>query len=160
MAGVQFRRLETGVGGDLGMPETGPTELSTGVREIDADTESLCFLMARIFDPLVECRRQHGECDRTQCARIDAIAKFLERSFRRQETLMAQADYPLAADHLADHQVLRAQLSAMRDAGVCADRDREVVREAVVRWLARHNQTCDHPLATWAVTRRLVTPRL
>lgn len=140
------------------MPETGPAELSTGVREIDADTESLCFLLTRIFDPLVECRRQHGECDRTRCSRIAAIATFLDRTFLRQDALMGQADYPLAADHQADHEVLRAQLAAMREAGVCADRDREVVREAVSRWLSRHNRVCDRQLANWAVTRRLLTP--
>lgn len=140
------------------MADLGSTELSTGVREIDADTEGLCFLMSRIFDPLVECRRQHGECDRTQCTRIAAIATFLGRSFLRQEALMGQADYPLADDHLADHHALLAQLSAMREAGVCADRDRQVVREAVNRWLGRHNRVCDRPLANWAVTRRLISP--
>ena len=140
------------------MADLGTTELSTGVREIDADTESLCFLMSRIFDPLVECRRQYGECDRTQCTRIAAIGKFLDRSFRRQEDLMGQADYPLGEDHLADHDTLRLQLAAMREAGVCADRDRQVVREALVRWLTRHNRVCDRPLANWAVTRRLLTP--
>lgn len=140
------------------MPELGPAELSTGVREIDADIESLCFLMARIFDPLVECRRQYGECDRSQCSRIAAIAKFLERTFDRQDALMGQAEYPLAADHQADHEALRAQLAAMREAGVCADRDRDVVREAVSRWLTRHNRACDRQLANWAVTRRLLTP--
>lgn len=140
------------------MSDLGATELSTGVREIDADTESLCFLMSRIFDPLVECRRQNGECDRTQCTRIAAIATFLDRSFRRQDELMGQADYPTRDDHHADHEALLAQLAAMREAGVCADRDRQVVREAVTRWLARHNRVCDRPLANWAVTRRLLTP--
>lgn len=140
------------------MVDLGSTELSTGVREIDADTESLCFLMSRIFDPLVECRRQHGECDRTQCSRIAAIATFLDRSFRRQDALMGQSDYPVRDDHHADHEALLTQLNAMREAGVCADRDRQVVREAVTRWLARHNRVCDRPLANWAVTRRLLTP--
>ncbi|MGE5477711.1 MAG: hypothetical protein ACM3Q1_13715 [Bacteroidales bacterium] len=140
------------------MPELGPTELSTGVREIDADTESLCFLIARVFEPLVECRRRYGDCDHLQCTRIAAIATFLARSFHRQEELMGRAEYPLAADHLADHEVLRDQLAAMRDAGVCADRDRTVVREALTRWMTRHNRVCDRPLANWAVTRRLVHP--
>lgn len=140
------------------MPELGPTELSTGVREIDADTESLCFLMAHIFDPLVECRRRHGECNHMGCTRIGAIATFIERTFRRQEELMGLAEYPQAADHHADHDALRTQLAAMCEAGVCADRDRQVVREAVVRWLTRHNRACDRPLANWAITRRLLPP--
>lgn len=140
------------------MSELGPTDLSTGVREIDADTESLCFLMARIFDPLVECRRQYGECNHIQCTRIGAINTFLERAFIRQEELMRMADYPLSVDHQADHEALRVQLTAMRDAGVCADRDRHVVREAILRWLTRHSRACDRPLANWAVTRRILTP--
>lgn len=140
------------------MHELGSADLTTGVREIDADTESLCFLMARIFEPLVECRRRYGECDRTQCSRISAIAALVERSFHRQEELMGVAEYPLADDHLADHEALRTQLTAMRDAGVCADRDRQVVREAVMRWLTRHNRACDRQLANWAVTRRLLSP--
>ncbi|HLO77284.1 MAG TPA: hypothetical protein VK196_12590 [Magnetospirillum sp.] len=140
------------------MPDLGPTELSTGVREIDADTESLCFLMGKIFDPLVECRRQHGECDRTQCARIAAILKFVDRSFARQDALMEAADYPLAADHRAEHEGLKEQLVAMQSAGICADRDRLVVREAVSQWLLRHNRSFDRLLANWAVTRRVLLP--
>lgn len=140
------------------MPELGPTELSTGVREIDADTEGLCFLMARIFDPLVECRRRHGECDHVQCTRITAILKFIDRGFQRQDGLMAEADYPLAAEHQAEHDALLDQLVAMQDAGLCADRDRQVVREAVSRWLLRHHRVYDRTLANWAVTRRVLSP--
>lgn len=140
------------------MPELGPTELSTGVRELDADIEGLCFLMARIFDPLVECRRRHGECDRVQCTRIAAILKYVERGFDRQNRLMDAADYPVAEDHRAEHAVLVDQLQAMRDAGLCGDRDRAVLREAVARWLSRHNRGFDRLLANWAVTRRVLTP--
>lgn len=140
------------------MPELGPTELSTGVREIDADIEGLSFLMGRIFDPLVECRRRHGECDRVQCTRIAAILQYVERGFQRQDCLMEAADYPLADDHRAEHAALLGQLGAMREAGLCADRDRAVVREAVARWLLRHNRGFDRLLANWAVTRRVLTP--
>lgn len=140
------------------MPELEPTEVSTGVREIDADIEGLCFLLARIFDPLVECRRCYGECDHSQCTRITAIRTYVERGFHRQDALMAGAEYPLYADHQAEHQALLTQLTAMVDAGLCADRDRQVVREAVSRWLARHNRGFDRLLANWAVTRRVLSP--
>ncbi|MCR6628727.1 MAG: hypothetical protein NVV74_00945 [Magnetospirillum sp.] len=140
------------------MPDLGPEELSTGVREIDADTEGLCYLMARIFDPLVECRRRHGECDHRQCTRIAAVLTFMNRSFQRQEHLMAAADYPLAGDHQEEHALLKEQLAAMQEAGVCADRDRQVVREAVTRWTLRHNRAFDRTLANWAVTRRVLFP--
>lgn len=140
------------------MPELGATELSTGVREVDADIEGLCFLLARIFDPMVECRRRNGECDHVQCTRIAAIRKYVERGFRRQDALMEQADYPLSADHQAEHDALVDQLAAMGDAGVCGDRDRHVVRESVARWLLRHNRGFDRLLANWAVTRRVLSP--
>lgn len=140
------------------MPELGPTELSTGVREIDADTEGVCFLMARIFDPLVECRRRYGECDHVQCTRIAAIMTFMTRSFQRQDSLMEAAAYPFASDHRAEHDALVEQLGAMSAAGVCADRDRQMVREAVSRWLVHHNRTFDRVLANWAVTRRVLFP--
>src|SRR5512145_2424885 len=94
---------------DLGT-EPGRADLSTGVREIDADIEGLCFLLARIFDPLVECRRRNGECDHVQCTRIAAILKYVNRGFRRQGELMAAADYPLGAEHQAEHTVLADQL--------------------------------------------------
>lgn len=143
---------------ELAMPELASTEVSTGVREIDTDIEGLSFLMSRIFDPLVECRRRNGECDRVQCARIAAIRRYVQRGFDRQDQLMARADYPLAADHTADHDALVAQLTAMGDAGICGDRDRHVVREAVLRWMLRHHGGCDRQLANWAVTRRVLSP--
>lgn len=140
------------------MPDMGPADLATGVREIDADTEGVCYLMAHIFDPLVECRRRYGECDHRQCTRIGAIAKFLDRTFRRQDDLMMSATYPMADDHQAEHEALMEQLAAMQEAGVCADRDRTVVREAISRWLLRHNRGFDRTLANWAVTRRVLFP--
>lgn len=135
-----------------------PTEMSTGVREIDADIEGLCFLMARIFDPLVECRRCNGVCDHSNCSRIAAIRAYVQRGFIRQDALMADAAYPLHADHQAEHQALLNQLAAMTEAGLCADRDRQVVREAVNRWLARHHRGFDRLLANWTVTRRVLSP--
>lgn len=140
------------------MPELTPTEASTGVREIDADIEGMNFLMSRIFDPLVECRRRNGECDRVQCARIAAIRRYAQKGFERQAALMGTADYPLTADHRAEHDALLALLAAMGDAGVCGDRDRHVVREAVLRWMLRHHGGCDRQLANWAVTRRVLSP--
>jgi hemerythrin len=140
------------------MPELGPQELSTGVREIDADIEGLCFILARIFEPLVECRRRYGECDHRQCTRISAISTYLSRSFARQDGVMEAAAYPLTAEHQLEHDALLDQLVAMQDAGVCGDRDRHIVREAVARWMLRHNRAYDRTLANWAVTRRVLTP--
>ncbi|HTH16588.1 MAG TPA: hypothetical protein VL974_08045 [Magnetospirillum sp.] len=140
------------------MSEMGPSGLTTGVREIDADTEGLCFLMSRLFDPLVECRRRYGECDHRQCTRIGAIAKYLDRSFRRQDDLMMSAGYPMADEHQAEHEALVEQLAAMQQACVCADRDRAVVDNAVTLWLLRHHRGFDRLLANWAVTRRVLSP--
>lgn len=140
------------------MPEIGLHSLATGIREIDADTEGLCFLMHRIFDPLVECRRRNGGCDHCQCTRIDAILRYLRRSFDRQETLMASAAYPGENVHRLDHDDLIEQLEAMHAARVCADRDRVLVRETVARWTVGHHRLCDRPLANWTITRRILSP--
>lgn len=140
------------------MPVFGPHDLTTGVREIDADTEGLRFLMQRIFDPLVECRRCNGSCDYTSCTRIEAILKYITRSFARQERLMDEACYPADAEHRRDHATLVEQLRAMQAAFVCADRDRHLVRKAVIDWAIDHNHDCDSPLASWATTRRVLAP--
>jgi|AGTN01.1.fsa_nt_gi Hemerythrin len=140
------------------MPEIGHHGLATGVREIDADTEALSFLMSRIFDPLVECRRGEGNCDHCQCTRIDAVLRYVRRSFARQEDLMASAAYPGETAHRVDHAALVEQLKAMQAARVCADHDRILVREAVNRWLAAHHGGYDRPLANWTVTRRILSP--
>lgn len=140
------------------MPMLGPHNLTTGVREIDADTEGLCFLMERIFDPLVECRRRVGPCDHTCCTRLGAILKYVTRSFDRQERLMVKGGYPADAEHRRDHDALVEQLRAMQSAHLCADDDRHVVREAVTSWAIGHNSHCDRPLSSWAVTRRVLAP--
>ncbi len=140
------------------MAACGSTNLTTGVREIDSDTEGLCFLMARIFDPLVECRRRFGACDHSHCTRIEAILKYMGRSFARQEKLMDDADYPASAEHRRDHHALVTQLHAMQAARLCADRDHHVVHEAVTRWAVGHNAQCDLPLGSWAITRRVLPP--
>lgn len=140
------------------MPFPGVHHLSVGVREIDAGTEGLCYLMARLFDPLVECRRAHGTCDRTQCTRIAAIIKFAGRNFAGQERLMDAAAYPHGDHHRREHWRLLDQLARMRAANVCADRDRAVVSEVVSRWTSEHVDECDRRLGNWAVTRRVAEP--
>lgn len=140
------------------IPELRPHPLATGYREIDADTEGLCFLMERIFEPLVECRRCYGSCDHRQCTRIGAIMKYMTRSFSRQDKLMVQAGYPEDEEHRRDHAALIEQLTAMQAARLCADRDSQVVRDAVRRWSLSHNRQCDRPLGDWAAKLRLRPP--
>ncbi|MBC7950798.1 MAG: hypothetical protein H7Z12_03125 [Rhodospirillaceae bacterium] len=140
------------------MPALGPHNLTTGVREIDAYTEGLCFLMDRIFDPLVECRRREGPCDHSHCSRIDAILKYMARGFDCQDRLMAEAVYPGEIEHRRDHDALVAQLRSMQAARLCADHDRHVVHDVVTAWAIGHNSHCDSPLGSWAVTRRVLEP--
>lgn len=140
------------------MPALGPHNLKTGVREIDTYTEGLCFLMERIFDPLVECRRREGSCDHSHCSRIDAILKYMARGFDRQDRLMAEAAYPGHHEHRSDHDALVAQLRSMQSAHLCADHDRHVVHDVVTTWAIGHNSHCDNPLGNWAVTRRVLEP--
>lgn len=121
----------------------------TGEREIDADTEGLRWLLGRLFEPMVECRRQFGHCDRTRCTRLSALKTYVSRNFSRQERLMAGIAYPHADHHGREHWKLVDLLSHMHDSNVCADRDRNVVKAVVGRWLDHHSRECDSRLAHW-----------
>ena len=141
------------------MPMACAGNLSTGVRDIDRGTEGLCYLMGRLFEPGVECRRHdNGHCDRSSCTRITALLRFMDRNFAHQENLMDEADYPHQDHHRREHWRIIAQLRHMRDANVCADRDRAVVREVVARWINEHVPECDRRLGNWALTRRVRDP--
>ncbi|MCA1907852.1 MAG: hypothetical protein LDL39_05780 [Magnetospirillum sp.] len=140
------------------MPKICTADLSTGVRDIDRGTEGLCYVMGRLFEPGVECRRVDGHCDRTQCTRITALLKFMDRNFTHQENLMDEAAYPHLDHHRREHWRILEQLRHMRDANVCADRDRAVVREVVARWMGSHVPQCDRALGSWALTRRVRDP--
>lgn len=140
------------------MPLAEPVDLRTGVRDIDGGTEGLCYLMGRLFDPLVECRRRHGGCDRRHCTRVAALMTYLERSFAREEALMAAADYPQAGQHRHEHERLAAVLGHMHDGNVCADRDRAQLDGVIGRWLRDHVGKADRRLGRWALTRRLRPP--
>lgn len=141
------------------MPMASPQSLSTGVRDIDRGTEGLCYVMGRLFEPGVECRRQlNGHCDRTECTRLAALTKFLDHTFRQQENLMVEAAYPHEDHHRREHWRIIEQLRHMRDANVCADVDRQVVREVVAQWVSEHIPECDRRLGNWALTRRVRDP--
>jgi hypothetical protein len=140
------------------MHKAGHTSLSTGVREIDRGSEGLAFVMGRLFEPLVECRRAYGRCDRTNCTRITALLTYMTRNFAEQEMLMEGAAYPYLDAHRRDHQKMALKLRAMRAADVCADRDRAAVQAVVGKWLKHHHSGCDTPLGKWALTRRVCDP--
>lgn len=139
------------------MPFPGAKYLSVGVRQIDAGTEGLCFLMAHLFEPLVECRRAHSLCARTRCTKIAALMKFARRNFVGEERLMDEAGYPYAEEHRRGHSKLLDQLGDMHGANVCADRDSGAVHDAIVHWIADHIPDCDRGLGNWVVTRRVET---
>ncbi|OAN51428.1 hypothetical protein A6A04_16045 [Paramagnetospirillum marisnigri] len=135
---------------------------STGVPAIDAANDGLRFLLERVFEQGVECRRGphgKGECDLTRCSRIDAILRYVRRNFSYQEEVMAEAGFPEAQRHCDDHTALIEKLTIMRDAHVCADKDSTKVHDFIAHWATNHAKTCDQPLGRWAVTRRVVSPR-
>lgn len=125
-------------------------DIGTGLREIDAGNEGLCFLLERIFaDPLTECRRRHGKCDHNRCTKISALLTYIGRNFADQERIMDDDAYPLFGDHVRDHAHLVSALKSMQVARVCADEDGPRVRAFITRWTARHVHTCDRPLGAW-----------
>ncbi|MGE5503186.1 MAG: bacteriohemerythrin [Actinomycetota bacterium] len=136
-----------------------PVAAETGVREIDAGNEGLSYLLARVFDVGVECRRgRSGACDFRECTKISAILRYVGRHFAGQEAVMAEADYPAGGEHSRDHAALVHGLAAMQDACVCAERERSRVRAFIAEWHADHFVRCDRPLGRWAITRRVLQP--
>lgn len=134
-------------------------EPKSGVATIDAANDGLRFLLERMFEPGVECRRGahgKGECDFSRCSRIDAILRYVQRNFTHQERVMAEADYPEAQRHLGEHAALVENLTIMRDAHVCADKDSAKVHDYIAHWAAEHAKDSDAPLGRWAITRRAV----
>lgn len=134
----------------------------TGVPAIDAGNEGLRFLLGRVFQPGVECRRGmagRGDCDFSRCTRIQAIMRYVERNFARQEQVMAEFAYPDAQRHQDDHAGLLDHLGVMLHAQVCADKDSAKVHDFIAHWVVEHAQRCDRPLGRWAVTRRVLEPK-
>lgn len=138
-----------------------PRSLATGIRDIDRGTEGLCYVMGQLFQPGVECRRyDQGWCDRCQCTRLGALGRYLDRLFLHQERLMDAGGYPQTQQHRQEHWHILEQLRALRDANVCADRDRAMVSEVVSSWLNQHITQADRRLGTWALSRRNQSPSL
>lgn len=134
----------------------------TGVPAIDAGNEGLRFLLGRVFQPGVECRRGphgRGECDLSRCTRIAAIMRYVERNFAHQEEVMDESGYPDAPRHRNDHASLLERLGVMLHAQVCADKDGAKVHELVSHWAVEHALNCDRPLGRWALTRRVLEPK-
>jgi hemerythrin-like metal-binding protein len=123
---------------------------------MDCTHDGLRFLMGRIFDTGVECRRDQHGCDHSHCTKISALVTYLRRNFVAEEALMSAAGYPHAADHRRDHWRVVEELQGLQAARLCGERDRALVRQVINRWVSHHHQGCDHPLGRWAATRRLV----
>lgn len=134
----------------------------TGVASIDAGNDGLRYLLGRVFQPGIECRRGtdgRGACDRNSCIRIQAIIRYMERNFAQQEKVMADSGYPDSGRHKDDHDGVLDRLEVMFRAQVCADRDAAKVHDMVAHWAAEHAQRCDRSLGRWAVTRRVIDPK-
>jgi hypothetical protein len=137
--------------------------LETGVPAIDEATDGLRFLLEHVFQPGVECRRGpdgKGACDRQRCVRIAAIIRYVGRNFASQERVMTDSFYPEAGRHGDDHASLLSRLTVMLQAQVCADRDSRKVHDFVSQWMTDHSKRCDTPFGRWAVTRRVLGPRV
>lgn len=135
--------------------------LETGVAAIDAANDGLRFLLERMFQPGVECRKGDqgkGECDYQHCSRIAAIIRYVGRNFSSQERVMTDSAYPEAGRHCDDHARLVDSLTIMLKAKICADRDSGKVHDMVAHWMIDHAKGCDATFGRWAVTRRVLGP--
>ena len=137
--------------------------LETGVPAIDAGNDGLRFLLDRMFEPGVECRKGaggKGQCDYNRCSRIEALIRYVGRNFASQEEVMDASFYPEAERHYDDHASLVDKLTVMLQAQVCADREGGKVHDFIVHWMNEHAKRCDTPFGRWAVTRRVLEPNI
>jgi hypothetical protein len=124
----------------------------TGIAVVDRVNDGMRFLLERVFEPGVECRRGvggGGHCDFNRCSRLDAIMRFATRNFAHQEQVMAESAYPDINGHGGDHSALVDHLTLLMRARVCADRDAAKVQTFLIHWLMDHARRCDDPLGRW-----------
>jgi hemerythrin-like metal-binding protein len=118
-----------------------PIGASTGVRLIDANWESLAFLLDQLFHPSVICAGS-----RKLCPRIEDTIRFLTRNLEREERLMGEAAYPGFAAHKREHDILRQKLVQMKSTLICSQYDNALVSRFLRDWTKNHTQTFDKPL--------------
>ncbi len=109
-------------------------------RGLDANRDSLLFLLDKLFHPQVMCAEPGGSC-----ARIDDTIRFLKRNLTREERLMDLVRYPDAAAHKRDHQQVLRRLESMQRTLICGLYDNTQVAGFLDAWAERHAIDFDKP---------------
>ena len=124
------------------MSETSrPGGASAGVRSLDANRESLAFLLDQFFHPSVICA-----VSKESCSRIEDTIRFLSRNLEREERLMTETAYPGFAAHKREHDILRQKLGRMKSTLICSKYDNALVSKFRREWTKDHTLAFDKPL--------------
>jgi len=110
-------------------------ELSVGNPSLDTDHKLLLDLVNRL-DEAIESGRGREEVGTV----LNSLLDYTAYHFAREEALMSASGYPDVATHAHTHQVLRLQVSHIRDRFVAnpdSIHDREVL-SFLKNWLTSH----------------------
>jgi hemerythrin-like metal-binding protein len=119
------------------------------VRSLDAGMENLFFILRQLGDPDVECRRRNFLCPRDQCGKIDAVIRYLERMFRREEAQMEADAYPERARHAQAHRDMLRRLRELQTARTCGRLEQSALAHRIRDWATEHMNAEDKPLGQW-----------
>lgn len=126
--------------------------LSSGVRSLDVGMENLFFILRQLLQADVECRRKGFLCPRDRCGKVEALVRYLERNFLREETEMRRHGYPELDQHAAAHRDLVDRLRDLQDGRVCGRMEQGAVLERVHGWAVDHIEAEDKPLGRWLLS--------
>ena len=115
---------------------------------LDANRESLLFVIEQYFHPKVICAERGGTC-----GRIGDTIRFLKRNLEREEQLMELSGYPGLADHRRDHQTALQKLEKLRATLVCSHYDNGLVFDFLERWADNHSRVFDRPFGDFLQSR-------
>jgi len=85
-------------------------ELSTGIRAIDNDHR----MLFDIANALHACAEQGGDPDEIG-RHLEALIRYAEEHFAREETFMERSGYPGLDAHMREHQCLTAAVYRLQD---------------------------------------------
>ena len=120
--------------------------LSIGVQELDTDHYRMIEIMNRLHDGMVV-----GHQREELSAVLDELIEYTRYHFNHEESYFNRGDYPSAAVHHAEHELLVEQILQVRE-GLSSrsieDLDTELMNY-LQSWLITHIMNTDKKLGPW-----------
>lgn len=110
----------------------------THAKTLDANHDSLLYVLDQYFHPQVICAEPND-----RCGRIGDTITFLQRNLQREEALMQLSGYPDAEAHIRDHESALRKLEQLEATLVCSHYDNGLVASFIESWADDHATTFD-----------------